>query len=66
VNVSVELLASSQQRAKDHTAEASTVTVAQAVKREVIDERMRKEEAEDSTMTQKRPWWMEFFSRTAT
>jgi hypothetical protein len=53
-------------------AEASTVTVAQAVTREamveeqkVIDERMRKEEAEDNAMTRKRPWWMGFLFSTA-
>ena len=73
VNASAELLASSQQR-PGHMAEESTVTVAQAVTREamaeeqkVIDERMRKEEAEENAMTRKRPWWMRlFFSRAAT
>jgi hypothetical protein len=55
-------------------AEASTITLAEAVtreamieEREVIEERMRKEEAEDNAKTRKRPWWMGFFfSRAAT
>jgi hypothetical protein len=57
-------------------AEASTVTLAEAVardamaeERKVMDERMRKEEAEadDSATTRERPWWMGFFfSRAAT
>lgn len=78
VNASVELLTSSQRRPRDHMAEASTVTLAEAVAREamaeerkVMDEHMRKEEAEaeaeHSATTRKRPWWMGFFfSRTAT
>jgi hypothetical protein len=76
VNASVGLLTSSQQRPRDHMAEASTVTLAEAVtweamveERKVIDERMRKEEAEagDNAEARKRPWWMGFFfSRAAT
>jgi hypothetical protein len=78
VNASVELLTSSQQRPRDHMAEASSVTLGEAVTREavaeerkVMDERIRKEETEteteDNSMTQKRPWWMRFFfSRAAT
>jgi hypothetical protein len=74
VDASVELLTSSQQRPRDHIAEASTVTLAQAVTREavveeqkVMDERMRKEEAEENAKTRKRPWWMGFFfSKAAT
>jgi len=78
-NASVKFLTSSQRRPRDHMAEASTVTtvsLAEAVTREavveerkVIDERMRKEEAEaeDNAMTRKRPWWMgAFFSSAAT
>jgi len=49
-------------------AEASTVTLADAVTREamveerkVMEEHVRKEEAEDNAMTRKRPWWMGFF-----
>ena len=76
VNASVELITSSQQRPRDHMAEASTVTLAEAVTREamaeeqkVMDERMRKEETEtdDNATTRKRPLWMGlFFSRAAT
>jgi hypothetical protein len=55
-------------------AEASTVTLADAVTREamveerkVMEEHVRKEEAEDNAMTRKRPWWRGFFfSRAAT
>jgi hypothetical protein len=74
VNASVEFLTSSQRRPRGHMAEASTITLAEAVtreamieEREVIEERMRKEEAEDNAKTRKRPWWMGFFfSRAAT
>ena len=79
-HVSVELLTSSQRRPRDRVAEASTVTLAEAVTREaiveerkVMDEHMRKEEAEAeaeaeaNAKTRKRPWWMRiFFSRAAT
>lgn len=78
VNASVELLTLSHRRRKDHMAEASTVTLAEAVAREavieeqrVIEEHMRREEAEaeaeDNARTRKRSWWMRFFfSRSAT
>jgi hypothetical protein len=76
VNASAELLTSSQRRPRDHMAEASTVTLAEAVAREavveerkVLDESIRKEEAEaeDNANTRTRPWWMGFFfSRAAT
>jgi hypothetical protein len=77
-HVSIELLTSSQRRPRDRVAEASTVTLAEAVTREamveerkVMDEHMRKEEAEAeaeaNAKTRKRPWWMRFFfSRAAT
>jgi hypothetical protein len=76
VNASVELLTSSQRRPRNHVAETSTITLAEAVKREamveeqkVMDEHMRKEEAEaeDNAKTWKRSRWMGFFfSRGAT
>lgn len=74
VDASVELLTPSQQRPRDHMAEAPTLTLAEAVAREamaeerkVMDERIRKEVAEDNAMTRKRSWWMGlFFSRAAT
>jgi hypothetical protein len=76
VNASVELLTSSQRRPRDHMAEPSIESLAEAVTREamaeerkVMDERMKKEEAEaeDNATTRNRPWWMGFFfSRAAT
>lgn len=69
VNVSAELLTSSRRRLKDHVADGSTVTLAEATReavveeQKVMDERMRKEEleAEDNAKARKRPWWMGFF-----
>jgi hypothetical protein len=72
VNASVELLASSLRRPGVHMAESSTATLAEAAvaeERRVMDECMRREEAEaeDHVSTRKRPWWMGFFlSRAAT
>ena len=73
VNVSAGLLTSSQRR--DHVADGSTISLAEATReavveeQKVMDEHMRKEEAEaeDNAEARKRPWWMGFFfSRAAT